>query len=125
MTQADTRTLDALIDAGTDLRQGITPQHHRLLDLLEQIEPRAAGFTATLIAVAEKRADQINRYGYDADHDAMQPMDTLALQAKIFAHAARERIRGTHEPQNLNVARAKLITAATLAIAGVCRLTRN
>lgn len=70
----------------------------------------------------DMRIEAIVRYGHDAEHDAMQPIDELPRLARKHLTEAAERISGTGQVRQLPAARRSLARAAALCLAAIDRL---
>lgn len=70
----------------------------------------------------DMRIEQIVKYGHDAEHDALQPIDALSrLAAERLIHA-RDQILATGERRNLPIARLNLARAAAMCFAAIDRI---
>ena len=75
-----------------------------------------------LDAIFAERERQVERFGHDADHDAMLPLHHLPEKAREFTAIACDCIRGTVAHRDLARARKKLAEAGALCAAAIDRL---
>ncbi len=113
----------------TDLRQGLTEPEHQLLDILQGVDPAQPDAAAApalplpgLIDILAERRRQIAEFGHDAEEDALLPIDHLARKAQGRVSDAIDRLRGLCAPQDLTIARRKLVIAAALILAQLDRI---
>lgn len=106
-----------------ELRQGVTPAQHRLLDQLDELEEHGLPATAWADATTV-RLQQIVKHGHTAEDDDGLPIFTLPDRARQFSQIATDNLRGVSERRDIPRARAALLKVIALSIAAVERLDR-
>lgn len=111
-------------DPENDLREGVTPEQHRLLDALDELEELGLPATAWANAIGE-RLKQVQKFNHTPEEDDSLPIFALPQRAHEFTQIATDCLRGSKERQDVPRAHKKLIAAAALCIAAAERLQRT
>lgn len=79
-------------------------------------DPRA------LLDCNKARLEQVTRFKHSDESDALEPLDWFARKARDYCGDAIDHARRGGDPEQLRIARLKLVKAGALILAGIDRL---